>query len=234
MFKKTRKRMTVALAVVTCLALLVGSFAFFTDRLTADATATAGNINLVWEDTSLKTNSNNQFAQDKAWDNALVSEGNVINPGDYFDLSYTLTNDGSKSIDVRQQIVLVSDVPMTENAEEYKLTITGGNDSVAVVPAVEQLAEGQGTKLTYNLADIILVGSLENDLNVKEQGAVSGAYTVRLDFAKAAKNAFMDSIVTVDLYAAAKQHRNTVESDFPAFELMAGISTNADWEAIAD
>ena len=219
---KSRKRISMILAAICCMALLVSSFAFFTDRLTADAHATAGNIDLVWEDTSLKTGSNNEFAQDDAWVNkALVTAGNIINPGDHFDLSYELTNAGSKSIDVRQRIVLHSSVAMTKNAYEYALTITGGKDDTKVVPTVSE----DMMTLTYDLKDIVIDGSKET-----EDGVVSGAYTVTLDFAKAAKNAFMDSTVDVNLYAAAKQHRNTEETDFPAFTAMASIMQNTGWE----
>lgn len=228
---KTRKRLTLVLVLCLAVTLVVGSFAFFTDRLTANTTATAGNINLVWEDTSLATGSNNEFAINKVWDNeALVSDGNIINPGDYFDLSYTLTNTGSKSIDVRQQLVLVSSEPMTDAAEEYQLTIISVDGETAIkATKVEATAEG-GTKITYDLNDITINGSKE-----EEDGAFTfadgAAYTVRLDFAIEADNDFMDSIVSVDLYAAAKQHRNTEEGDFPAAELLAGLKSD---EAVAE
>ena len=225
-----KRFIALGMATVTALSLAVGTFAFFTDRTSHVTTATAGNINLVWADNSLATGSNNEFAVDKVWDTgALVSDDNIINPGDYFDLSYELTNTGNKSIDVRQKLVLTSSVAMTADAEEYQLTITGGNDSVTVTP---DATESTDTVLVYNLTDIILngVGAGKEE----EDGAVTGAYTVRLDFAKAAKNAFMDSIVTVDLYAAAKQHRNTENAEFPAFTEIAGISSNPNWEQIAD
>ncbi len=217
---KSKKKLFKLSAFACVLSLLVGSFAFFTDRLTQDTIAVAGNIDLIWEDTSVKGNSNNEFAIDDVWDNkALVSEGNIINPGDYFDLSYTLGNAGSKSIDVRQQLILTSSEELTENAEEYKLTITGGNNAAAVTGTLS----ADKKSITYDLADIILNGSKES-----ETGAVTGAYTVRLDFSEEALNAFMDSTVAVNLYATAQQHRNTVESVFPAFTALAGVTNGTD------
>ena len=205
--------------------MLVSVFAFFTDRTTQNTVAIAGNIDLTWEDTSVASGSNNEFAIDDVWDNkSLVSDGNIINPGDYFDLSYTLGNAGSKSIDVRQKLVLTSSVPMTADAEEYQLTITGGNDTVTVTPDANESDE---YTLVYNLSDIILDGSKET-----EDDAVTGAYDVQLDFSEAALNAFMDSTVTVNLYATAKQHRNTVESDFPAFTALAGVTNGEAAETI--
>ncbi len=225
MFKKRsppprKSRATALVALLCCVSMLVSVFAFFTDRLTQDTIAVAGNIDLIWEDTSVKGNSNNEFAIDDVWDNkALVSEGNIINPGDYFDLSYTLGNAGSKSIDVRQQLILTSSEELTADAEEYKLTITGGNNTAAVTGTLS----ADKKSITYDLADIILDGSKET-----ETGAVTGAYTVRLDFSEEALNAFMDSTVAVNLYATAKQHRNTVESDFPAFTALAGVTNGTD------
>lgn len=224
MTTKTRKRISLALVACLALTLVVGSFAFFTDKLSTNTTGKAGSIDLVWADTSLKTGSNNTFAIDKVWDNhALVSENNIINPGDYFDLSYTLTNAGNKSMDVRQRLVLKSSVALTNDAEEYKLTITGGNDSSAVVPS-----KPDAYTLVYDLKDIILNGTTTGAET--EATAVDGIYTIRLDFIREAKNAFMESEVTVNLYAAAKQHRNTTEADFPGFEQMAGIMVNANYE----
>lgn len=238
-----KKRITMILAVACCLALLVGSFAFFTDRYTTDTTATAGNIDLVWEDVSVNEYQaaagdavigNNEYCQNDVWDkHSLVTADGIINPGDAFDMSYKLSNDGSKSIDVRQRIVLVSDVELTsEEAAEYHLTITGGNDTAAVAG---KLQDDKKT-IIYDLKDIILNGSKETT----EENAVAGnlvkadnvTYTVRFDFEKEALNRFMESTVTIDLFATAKQHRNTVVEDFPAFEALGSVTNGAEAETI--
>ena len=49
-----KKRMTKILAAGMALCLMVGTFAFFTDRETHNAGATAGNIDLVFTDVSSK------------------------------------------------------------------------------------------------------------------------------------------------------------------------------------
>jgi predicted ribosomally synthesized peptide with SipW-like signal peptide len=229
-----RNRLSKFLILACALVLLVSSvstLAFFTDRVTADATAKSGSIDLVWNDISAsKTGTNgitslNEFAVDKAWDSqtGLVSEKQIINPGDFFDLSYDLDNNGNKSIDVRQRIILKSSVALTADAPEYALTITGGNDQASVVPE-----KADEMTLIYDLADITINGV--GDGAESEEGAVDGKYIVKLDFAKAAKNAFMDSTVEINLYAAAKQHRNTEATDFPAFENIASIMSNDAWE----
>ena len=206
MHTTSRKRLSVGLAIVCCLTLLVGSFAFFTDRAEANATATAGNINLVFTDESLASEStgDNVQAIDKVWeDEALVVDGGVLNPGDVIDMDYKVANTGNKSIDVKQQIVLTSSVALTADAEEYTITI-GGQDITPVV-------SNEGKTLTYELAEITLNGSVETEdgVSVTEQ-----AYEISMIFDRLAKNEFMDSTVTVELDIQAKQHRNTTDADW--------------------
>ena len=208
MFKnaKTQKWITVVTAILCVLSMLVGTMAYFTDRESASTKAKAGFMDMVFEDTSLAANSNNEFAIDKVWESqAIVADGGIINPGDYFDMSYTLTNEGNKSMDIRQKLTLFSSTELTEGAEEYQLTITGGNDSTKVTGALSD----DKMSITYDLADITLNGSVET-----EEGATDGVYTIRLDFAREAGNSFMNSIVAVNTDIQAKQHRNTTDDDW--------------------
>lgn len=232
-----KTRISKALVIACALVMVVGSLAFFTDRETQSATATAGDIDLIFTDSSVNTynadpsqtiGSNNQFCQSKVWDagKLLNADDKVINPGDYFDMSYTLSNTGSKSIDVRQKLVVTSSEPMTVGKEEYQLTVIQVDGASAIKASVAETADGK-TTYTYDLKDIILNGSKET-----ETGASNGVYTVRLDFSKEALNAFMDSDVTVNLYATAKQHRNTTETDFPAYSELANITNGAAAETI--
>lgn len=208
MFKnpKTRKRVSICMAVVCCMALLVGSFAFFTDRADADATATAGNINLVFTDTSLAAEStgDNVQAIDNVWTaGKLVVDGGVLNPGDVIDMDYKVANTGNKSIDVKQQIVLTSSVALTADAEEYTITVGGQN--------ITPVKSNENKTLTYELEEIVLNGSIETEdgVSVTEQ-----EYEIAMEFDRLAKNAFMDSTVTVELDIQAKQHRNTTDADW--------------------
>lgn len=198
--------------------LLAGSFAYFTDKTEQNATATAGNIDLVFTDQSLKTESTGDKVQarDNVWtDGKLVVDNGVLNPGDVIDMDYQLSNTGSKSIDVRQRLILTSSVPLTDKAEEYTLAITGGKDQTAVTPVVSD----DKKTLTYNLADIVLNGTIEND---DATNAAEG-YEVAMKFDKAAKNAFMNSTVSVKLEAQAKQHRNTIDTDFSDWAQIANV-----------
>lgn len=207
-----KKRMTKILAAGMALALMVGTFAFFTDRETHNAGATAGNIDLVFTDVSSK-DANKVTGQtntdDLVWtDNKITKDGDIMNPGDTFDMGYKLTNTGSKSIDVRQQLTLVSSVAMTDAAEEY--TLKCGN--MTITPNV---SEDKKT-ITYSFDDIILNGTVETEATGVAQ-AEGQDYDLYLDFAKAAANKFMGSTVEVTLDIMAKQHRNTTEADFVTF-----------------
>lgn len=211
MSKTTRKRISVALAVVCCLSLIVGSFAFFTDKETQSASAQAGNINLTWQNHAENLT---DAAEDTTWKTGFDADG-VMNPGDTYDFSYVVANAGSKSIDVKQTITLTSVEPIT-NLNEYVLTITGGEDSVAVVPT----PNADNTVLTYELKDIVLSGSVETETDA----AVSEDYEVELEFSLGAKNAFMDNQVSLGYQAYAKQHRNAPDAEWALI---------AEYEAVA-
>lgn len=79
-----KKRITKILAGAMALCLMVGTFAFFTDRETQKTAGKAGSIDLTWEDISAKAGSNNEFAQDKVWDDestktfTFVTEDTVL------------------------------------------------------------------------------------------------------------------------------------------------------------
>lgn len=207
-----KKRMTKIMAAGMALCLMVGTFAFFTDRETHNAGATAGNIDLVFTDVSSK-DANKVTGQtntdDLVWtDNKITKDGDIMNPGDTFDMGYKLTNNGSKSIDVRQQLTLTSSVALTADAEEY--TLKCGN--VTITPTVS----GDKLSITYAIPDIILNGTIETETDGVAQ-TEGQDYDLYLDFAKAAANKFMDSTVSVKLDVMAKQHRNTTAADFVDF-----------------
>lgn len=92
-----KKRMTKILAAGMALALMVGTFAYFTDRVDHKATGTSGNVQI--ESTAFAG------ANDA---NVLVDrDGNDnLNPGDVRDLTFTVSNLGNKAVDIRHTIKL--------------------------------------------------------------------------------------------------------------------------------
>lgn len=200
-----RARLTRVLALLCCLSVTVGSFAFFTDRVTQETEAVAGTMDLAFKDISSSRTgangilSNNEFALDEAWKTSIITPGGVTNPGDFFDLSFELENEGSKSMDVRHRLVLLSTMPLSPTAPEYELTVMVGSNPIPVPGVVSD----DGMVITYDLPTLLLNGSVEEEPDATEETR----YTVRLAFDLEAGNEFMDSDVTVLYNAQAKQHR---------------------------
>ena len=206
----SRKRITMVLAIVCCLSILVGTLAFFTDRVNQNTTATAGTLDLVFNDISASRSgangilSPNEFAIDGVWGRSLVQENSIINPGDYFDLSYNLSSVGSKSMDVKHQLTLESTTPLTGN--EYKLTIIDENQNEVIVPGT---LSADGLKITYEMPEFVLNGIGAGAEVEDEASGSSKDFIVRLDLNAEVGNALQGAGVTVTLDSQAKQHRNT-------------------------
>lgn len=92
-----KKRLSKIMAGAMALCLLVGTFAYFTDRVEHKATGTSGNVQI--ESTAFAG------ANDA---NVLVDrDGNDnLNPGDVRDLTFTVSNMGNKAVDIRHTIKL--------------------------------------------------------------------------------------------------------------------------------
>lgn len=94
MNKKFQKKATKLMAVGCGAAMLVGSFAYFTDRVETKAQVTAGTVGITEADT---------------WA-ANLKDGpqslNNLNPGDSRSLKFSITNTGNKAVDVRHTIQL--------------------------------------------------------------------------------------------------------------------------------
>ena len=91
-----KKRMTKILAGAMALCLVVGTFAYFTDRVEKSGSVTAGKVGIT---TDAQT----------AWaDQLIAGPQNLdnINPGDSRSLAFTVTNTGNKAVDVRHTIKL--------------------------------------------------------------------------------------------------------------------------------
>lgn len=91
-FNKKTKKVT-ALVLAACMMLsIVGSFAYFTDRADTKATATAGSLAINLDDSGIKLTD--------------ADGKDILTPGDVRDVSYTVTNVGNKSMDVKEAITL--------------------------------------------------------------------------------------------------------------------------------
>lgn len=198
--KKPKKIMALVLAIATVAALAVGTFAFFTDRIQAQATATAGTLELALTDIRTGTNAK-------------------MKPGAGCTVDFTLSNLGNKSADVKEVLVLRSPVAMTAGAEEFDLylasDVTLAADGKVTVkagksPVAARAVSTDRMSITYTIPEFILNGTggdeAETEPNVTSN-AKSSAYV--LVFKGTADNAFQGITVTLDYMAQAKQHRNT-------------------------
>lgn len=197
--KKPKKILALVLAFATVAALAVGTFAFFTDRVQANATATAGTLEL-----SLTT--------------PTLSKATGLKPGTGCKVDFTLSNLGNKSADVKEVLVLRSPVAMTAGAEEFDLylasDVTLAADGKVTVkdgksPVAARAVATDGKSITYTIPEFILNGT--GDGKEEESGAVGIAKTSSyvLVFQPTAGNDFQGISVTLDYLAQAKQHRNT-------------------------
>lgn len=198
---KNKKR-ALAMGALAGLMAISGTFAFFTDRMESSASATAGTVDL---------------ALDANW-----SDVANFNPGDMANLGYTITNEGNKSVDVRERIVLKSDVAMDTATqaefEIYRAADVEQDAAGACVPKAgaepittgeDRVVSADGTSITYELDQYTLNGvgtSAEEEDGIS---ATSNESEYVLVFKGAADNDFQGANVNVKLVAEAKQHRNT-------------------------
>lgn len=198
---KNTKKALVAGSLAAVVA-AVGTMAFFTDRVDTNVTAEAGTV-----DIELTSN----------W---VDVEG--FKPGDKTDLTYSIQNDGNKSVDVRERIVVKSSTAMdaSEQAEfeiyraaDVEQDVNGAyipkQDAEPVTTGAERKVSADNTSITYEIEEYTLNGSgfnaeIEDGVTetVKESPYV-------LVFKDTSGNDFQGATVTVDLVAEAKQHRNT-------------------------
>lgn len=182
--------------------ILAGSMAYFTDRQTAEVSATAGTVDV---------------GLTEAW--ADVSN---FNPGDMADMSYTISNDGNKSVDIRETIVVKSSVAMNAadqaefeiyKAEDVKELVNGSHvpeeDAEPIATGENRIVSADGKTIQYKIDEYTLNGTGENAEQEDGITAVENKSDYVLVFKETSGNAFQGSELSVELLAEAKQHRNT-------------------------
>lgn len=219
--KRPKKIMALVLAIATVAALAVGTLAFFTDRIQAQATATAGTLELALTDIT-------------------TSNSTKMKPGSGSTVNFTLSNLGNKSADVKEVLILRSPVAMTAGAEEFdlylasdvtltadgKVTIKDGKSPVAA-----RAVSTDRKSITYTIPQFILNGTGDDHETEPDAVGTSKSSAYVLVFKNTAGNTFQNVSVTLDYLAQAKQHRNTNDATWS--DLMsetitfAGNSTSA-------
>lgn len=199
---KNRKRLTIVLAIALVLSLVMGTMAYFTDHIVANTDAVAGSLDL-----TLTT--------------PLVSKTDNFKPGEGISISFTLANDGNKSADVLETIVLTSTEPMTGTESklcEFELylasdvTVTDGVAKLAqnAQPIAVRSVSNDGTQVTYAIPQFVLNGTGTNpEIEPEANDKISKESSYVLVFHPESTNNYQDVTLTLDYEAQAKQHRNT-------------------------
>ncbi len=198
--KIKKKSINIFLSIACIVTLVVGSLAFFTDRFYSTSTATAGTLELDF--TGITTSKTTGFK-----------------PSEGITLDFTLANDGNKSADVLETIVLSSSEPMTAGAnpaefELYKasdVTLTNGVASVnaSATPLSVRSMSSDKKQITYAIPQFVLNGTGDGAEIEGGVTATSKESSYVLVFNKAAGNNYQGVTLTLYYEAQAKQHRNT-------------------------
>lgn len=203
--RRRRNLKTAGAAALAGAVILGSSMAYFTDRLDTSASATAGTV-----DISITEN----------WQDVAN-----FNPGDQTDLSYVISNSGNKSVDVRETIVVKSNVAMDASTqaefEIYKASDVeqAANGSYApksgaqpITTGADRIVSADNMSIKYVIDEYVLNGTGANAETEDGVNTTENTSEYVLVFKAASDNDFQGSEITVDLLAEAKQHRNTDEN----------------------
>lgn len=256
---KNKKKIVVGSLVGALSLLTIGSFAFFSDLSTSSVTGKGGTVDVSISDVVL-TNSQNINPGDE---DPSVEKTYVPVPGDPLynkedptaevkvsttphDITFNITNNGSKSIRTRQTFVLkvtkdnktldprVFSILNTDSQElgtnaEIKSYILADGSEVSSVNENDSV-----TAIKYQLVSDIFdgVGDSAETETVSTVKAVNGVasqnYNYILSMKKNSKNTYQDANVSVDVIVEAMQFRNTTPDDWKVVSTstITGTTTN--------
>jgi len=193
-------KLTGLMAIVTVMALLIGTLAFFTDRVTANAEATtmSGAVDIVPVN---PTDNTKEIDLTTYWGSVAGNATAKVNynPGDRFDLSYDLKNKGELSVKTRETFVITSSVAMTDGAPEFALCTSTSAGTYGGYKASSSLA----TKVSSTVYKY----TVENNTPMAPDSVVDKAYFVV--FNENAGNNFQGAKCTVNYLVEALQSDGT-------------------------
>lgn len=198
---KHKRTISLVLAIASLVCFMVGTFAFFTDRVESDATAKAGTLDLVLSDITKSTAADYK-----------------LKPGDGVKIDFNLSNQGNKSADVRELLVLSSpNIAMTAAAPEFELYHAADvtlNNNIATIksgasPVAVRVLSSDNKKITYTIEEFVLNGTGNGAETEPEAIGTAKDSSYVMVFRASAGNNFANKEVTLYYEAQAKQHRNT-------------------------
>lgn len=213
MSRISKKTKSIIAIVLAGLMIIGGSFAYFTDYATTNASGTAGTV-AVSLDSGI---------------NLLDAEGrDILNPGDMRDAGFTVTNEGNKSIDVRTTVALTA-LDRDGAAKDFTGTADTQSEFDLYLRSDVDLVEGYGYQpkadakplevksingnvITYAIEDYILDGNSDRYDEVETVDGVN-AFAKTSDYVLVFKgeagNDWQAATITMDVLVEAKQHENT-------------------------
>lgn len=251
-----KSRITKVLAIACVFALLVGSFAYFTDRVSFSTDKNkSGNVQI--EATAFAGASEDGILVDR--------DGfNNLNPGDYRDLTFKVTNEGNKAVDLRHIMKLTvlngkgAAMALTEEDGQAEFDIylkddvtydpVAGykilNDAKPVFSTSDYDAKGNGVKreinaaagtITYHYGTTTLLGKFvdaENTNNAERKA----------DASESEKNIVIGTNKDEVTYEYVLLYRDTTENRFMdctiqidlVVEAKQHYNTDGDWTKVVD
>lgn len=239
-----RKITSILLLIAMILTLIVGSLAYFTDRATTDATATAGTVAINLDDEIDFDNISEAYASTNSVD--------FFSPADIRTVKYTVKNVGNKSIDVKETLVLsvydkngdplnvsdtvqseldIFDIEDIEGTEENGFFAIEGKTPITVKTVADNV-------ITYNREVYTLNGNeefgdmfreIEDDITTDKRLS-----DMCLLFYHETGNDFQECVVKLDLIVEAKQHRNTSAIEWAELQTETVVLSNGASQDVVD
>lgn len=198
----SKNAITWTLTAIGIVVLLVGTFAYFTDRAETNTelkTADASELIKVTPDGTEEGSEDPGSTLEDLWKANNPDE--IIEPGDEVDLSYELTNIGDSDIDVKETFILTSTVALDQASPEYRLFLNSFADKYGAmvggtVVSAETISENQ---VKYEIAPFSLDKNESRKLD----------YIMVFD--KYASNKFQASVCTIDYLVELRQHADILD-----------------------
>lgn len=234
--KKNKKIIAACgVSLAATVALVAGTFAFFTDSAEKSTGGTAGKVSIEMTDPAL-SNSGNINPGDG--DETVNSE----RPGTTHDLTFTVTNTGNKSIMTRNVITLsVKQGEKFLNAAYYSLKVDDTNELVEKYYSVDgetftktKPETGDVKYVRYVTTQVALNGvGANNEVEASYSGVTSDAVTTKA----------VDSVphAAVEYDYILKLDKNTPDGEFELSNLIIDVevqamqyrnTTDAEWETL--
>lgn len=207
------------LALALALVMLVGSLAYFTDRISKDASfSTIGSGSGVVIDPDPDDpdpdpdHPDNKLSTKWATVNAKALAN--FNPGDKLDLSYKLANTGELAVDVRETFVITSSKAMKDGAPQFRLFSTVSQDDAGANVGGDVVVTEKKIDAAHYMYTITAYSLNGSDEKLSGVTATSMDKAYYLVFDKTADNSFQGATCTVDYLVEAKQHSDGGDADW--------------------